>query len=82
MAPVNEPMRKTPASKPNLPDFIPNLQKVLPLYIVLIRSSVICAGNSTRQTVVFRHIAAREQYNRKPHKVVKDYLALAASLVI
>jgi tetratricopeptide (TPR) repeat protein len=32
------------------------------------------AVDSIRQTVVYRDLAAREQYNRKRHKLVKDYV--------
>jgi hypothetical protein len=69
---ANDPARRIPTSKANLPDFIPNLPK-----IVAALSSFGSLTSSPpvipiRQTVVYRHFGVREQYNRMLHKVVKD----------
>jgi hypothetical protein len=69
-----DPTRRIPATKAHRPDFITPPQKMLPLYIVLIPAQRLSREDSIRQTVVYRHLYAPEQYNRMPHKVVKDYL--------
>src|ERR1700677_423233 len=81
-AAANDPVRRTPTSKANRPGFIPASKELLPPCIVLIPVRRLPRENSTRQTVVYRHLGAREQYNRKPHKVVKDYLVPVKSLII
>src|ERR1700733_8056611 len=73
-AAAKDPARRTPTSRLDRLIFIPNLPKFVPLCTVLIPICRLSHSNSLRQTVVFVHLAAREQYNRKRPKVVKGYL--------
>src|ERR1700722_11822317 len=81
-AAANDPAKRTPTSNVNRPGFIPASKELLQLCIVLVPVHRLPRANSIRQTVVYRHLGAREQYNRKPHKVVKDYLVPVKSLSI
>ena len=79
---ANDPARKIPASKANLPDFIPNLPKIVAAVYSLDSLASSSPVNPKDKRLSFVTMAAREQYNRKPHKVVKDYLDPMESLVI